>query len=806
MNKFYIVFFASFLTGAVLFAWGKMMPGVNVERVFSTSEYPSSSKEEASSFSSSMMMPGCAGLAPTEVGGQVWEDWNYNGVMDETPIVGVPDVTVTVYGCDGTVLGTLMTDANGEWSLDVSGAATCNGSNDVRVEYSGLPSWAKFSAVGVNNGSSVQFVAPGNCARLAVGDPDFYYQSAPDMVTSVFRNGLPDPSHSALVKFGYNSSGISQSGITSLATDAEIGSVFGIAYARETQKIYSAAFLRRHVGLKEGLSGNPLGRIFVTNANGGGTSQFINLEDYGASLGSVPTNAARGLAGFTDPSHDDDAYGKIGKVGLGDLDISTDERFLYVISLNEKKLYTIEIDADGNPATPPAQADVQSVAIPDPGCVNGQWRPFALKYYRGDIYIGGVCDGSSNATPDGPPDVNTDMRFYVYKYDGVTFTTLLDEDLDYPKGSTYEPSNTTFDQWFPWNDDNPTYVVGLPQPILSDIEFDGYGAMIIAFADRFGLQRGHQNYLYNSNTIGSEAVLGGDILRAAKDASGNYVLENNASSGGLTGYAPGNGEGPGGGEFFEDVFYKSNSGTVGHSEISYGVLAVHPSNGHVIMNAMDPVNYAGGSDQNYFRAGGPRVLNASNGSYIRGFHIYRDANYGTTGIGKAQGLGDIELLGDPPPIEIGNLVWQDTDNDGVQDPGEPGIAGVTVELVKAGTVIATATTDANGNYIFSSAAGTSTASHIYNISQLSPNMDYVVRLPGTATGGGVLPGPPTSADTGAGGNPDINDSDGQVSGADVEAAVSAADIPIPGANNHSFDFGFISCPPPRCGHVTVVKN
>lgn len=34
----------------------------------------------------------------------------------------------------------------------------------------------------------------------------------------------------------------------------------------------------------------------------------------------------------------------------------------------------------------------------------------------------------------------------------------------------------------------------------------------------------------------------------------------------------------------------------------------------------------------------------------------------------------------PTPINIGNFVWRDRDEDGVQDAGEPGLAGITVQL------------------------------------------------------------------------------------------------------------------------------
>ncbi|MBT9499105.1 MAG: carboxypeptidase regulatory-like domain-containing protein, partial [Zoogloea sp.] len=50
---------------------------------------------------------------------------------------------------------------------------------------------------------------------------------------------------------------------------------------------------------------------------------------------------------------------------------------------------------------------------------------------------------------------------------------------------------------------------------------------------------------------------------------------------------------------------------------------------------------------------------------------------------------------------IGDKVWLDTNKNGVQDTGEAGITGVTVKLLNAaGTVVASATTDANGNYLF----------------------------------------------------------------------------------------------------------
>jgi hypothetical protein len=55
----------------------------------------------------------------------------------------------------------------------------------------------------------------------------------------------------------------------------------------------------------------------------------------------------------------------------------------------------------------------------------------------------------------------------------------------------------------------------------------------------------------------------------------------------------------------------------------------------------------------------------------------------------------------PLGSKIGDTVWHDINRNGVQDAGEPGIEGVTVDLLdSAGYVLDTVTTDANGNYEF----------------------------------------------------------------------------------------------------------
>ena len=64
--------------------------------------------------------------------------------------------------------------------------------------------------------------------------------------------------------------------------------------------------------------------------------------------------------------------------------------------------------------------------------------------------------------------------------------------------------------------------------------------------------------------------------------------------------------------------------------------------------------------------------------------------------------GTLGLIPDEPELaELGDLVWKDSNFNGIQDEGEPGVEGVFVELLnEGGDVIADDTTDANGNYLF----------------------------------------------------------------------------------------------------------
>jgi uncharacterized repeat protein (TIGR01451 family) len=119
---------------------------------------------------------------------------------------------------------------------------------------------------------------------------------------------------------------------------------------------------------------------------------------------------------------------------------------------------------------------------------------------------------------------------------------------------------------------------------------------------------------------------------------------------------------------------------------------------------------------------------------------------------------EVEIIS---PASLGDRVWFDNDGDGIQDGGEPGVAGVAVELLDSGmTVIDTTVTDGSGNYSFSG---------------LTPG-DYFVRF--------ILPGGAVFSPQNVGGD-DTIDSDADASGLTGPIVLAA------GENNLTVDGGLI---------------
>ncbi len=392
-----------------------------------------------------------------------------------------------------------------------------------------------------------------------------------------------------------------------MATGSQVGSLWGVAYDKHKKRLFSSAVLRRHVGF--GPLG--LGGIYVSDLSTNTTTGYIDVAaaSLNINVGSIPSNAARGLGtALLGPSNDSLAFVNIGKIGIGDLDISEDGKYLYFTNLFDKKLYQLDISG-----TTPTLAG--SYAIPSE-CTTGSNRPFGLKVYAGKVYVGSVCDALVTQN-------KSELRAAVHEFDptGSTFSTVFDFPLTYPKGPVF--LSTAVDNapllevtgWYPWTDDwndmdfrsfstnTNSYRILYPQPIFSDIEFDIDGSMVLGFADRTGLQTGFRNYRPQGTTDLFTSFSGGDILRAAK--SGNiFLLENNGTVNGIEGAGIGNNQGPGFGEFYNDDWLSFND-RLNHSEQAFGALALLPGSGQVVLTAMDPLNRTAGGTVN---TGGVKYL------------------------------------------------------------------------------------------------------------------------------------------------------------------------------------------------------
>ncbi|WUR15161.1 SdrD B-like domain-containing protein [[Empedobacter] haloabium] len=141
------------------------------------------------------------------------------------------------------------------------------------------------------------------------------------------------------------------------------------------------------------------------------------------------------------------------------------------------------------------------------------------------------------------------------------------------------------------------------------------------------------------------------------------------------------------------------------------------------------------------------VPSATTGGVVEvGFHV-RD-NGGTVGPGAQDtSVAENHLTfkvpvptppDNPPPTggegalaQLGDTIWEDGNGNGIQDAGERGIAGVTVELLDAsGAVVKTTTTGNDGQYFFNVAAGSYTA-------QLRAPSGYVVTAKGQGSDRGA---------------------------------------------------------------------
>ncbi|MFJ5925421.1 SdrD B-like domain-containing protein [Kitasatospora sp. NPDC092948] len=657
---------------------------------------------------------------------------------------GLAGVTVTLTGQDGAVR-TGVTAADGTVTLT---PAKATASGKYRVEVVNPKPGVLYPAFAAREGlagapdrlsSNEEFVdlSAGKQAAFTTGlwNPADYCQKNAPLATACQPSVTEPAGRRTLLTFPYESRGMNQD-VTDISTNGDTGNVFGIAWDRDSRRLFSSAQAKRDAPYGPG---GP-GAIYVTDPTTKATKLFATVPD----VGSTP-HTGNGDVGYLTA---------VGRESLGGLKLSEDNRDLYVVNLNNRKLYRYDATA----AT--ASAPKAVYAIPTPACPSGanDWHPFGLGMQDGVGYLGGVCSGESTQKL-------ADVRAIVYPFDpatGVFGTAVLNQTMDY-RGTPTVPCSGYY--WYPWTNAKPDngsggcYYYG--QPELGEIGFETDGSMLLSFRDRYSDEAS------GTGVIGVDFIANaasGDLNKACKSGDA-YVMDVNLGCGITT---------PGKGYF--------DTRRLGHIYATFAGMALSKVEDSIATSGYDVLEHAYSAGTMFTLRTGARDPGLGN-----------ELSNGTASFGKGASMADLEVLCDKAPLQIGNRVWYDPERSGLQLPQQKPVPGATVNLYDAsGKKVGTTKTTDRGEYYFDNTDVTG---------GLKPNTAYTIRLDNPADyakGGPLYHWVPTKDNVG--GNRAV-DSDGTIpkGGTYVERALTTGG---PGQNDHTFDFGFMQ----QQGELRLVKN
>jgi hypothetical protein len=769
-----------------------------------------------------------AGLLNT-ITGTVYVDTGVDGFYgggDEA----VANVAVKAYDANGILVGTATSAQDGTYTLSLSSAHA----GTVRVEFetpAGYQSAPVTSATG--SLSSIQFVEAGSTnVNYGVFDPALHCQL---MLAHVCMNQGPmnfDPgarvvgispfSPPTVQKFGVPVAA-DQSGalITSVSAKTAVGATWGLGYQRQQGLLWNAAFIRRHALLgPEGIGG-----VYVHDRSGNLRASF-DLEALGLDLRPTTTvsglNAAYGDAqgnvvygadqrdirsvitqttsvtgvtynprGNTLQSRDIPGFLGVGMAGIGDLDVTDDGQHLWVTNLNQRSVHRLQI---GGGATPTLSAQLGWNLDDAHTCVNntGPLRPFGMDPQPdGTIVVAAVCTNeAADANTKPLPGDGLILSLNPTSTGAAAWATLTTVSFGYAHNYDYCDKGVYTCTWKAWSNDwsklavvasnlnsegKDTGQYWWTQPMIVNVQTLPDGSFVLGISDRMSYQGGNANYAPVDAGVPGDMTtwVAGDTLLLCKSGTG-WLQESGGQCEGDTSYVSSRTD-----EFFYDEF--------GHPETTIGGLAY--ANGQIVVSAMDPADYF---------LGGVRWLSATNGDQTNALNLTKKATNINDGFGKAAGVGDVEAICDEAPLQIGNRVWYDLNNNGFQDPDEPPVVGVTVTLynVSTSTVVGTAITNDAGEYYFTSGFIDNDLTDAFG-GGLEADTPYQVRLaaPADCNTGAPLDGFDLTiqdATTSAGPN-DWIDSDAYSSGTtpcvyDI-ATVNVEPMPV-STVNHTYDIGF----------------
>ena len=702
-------------------------------------------------------------IVHAQISGTVFRDFNSNGTIDTTLSfreTGQIGVIVKAYNASGAEVGTSTTDKNGIYFITgVSGP--------LRIEFSNIPN-LDFSSF--SGGTSVQFVNGGATnVNFGINYPSDYCQKNPQVIIPCYA--LKTPSNGSLepilVEAGIFSGGLANEnlGTTTISSSplstivgndnatppidgksriydafwSQVGTVNGLAWHPATNTVLAASFFKANAFFPNGPNDIALGSIYAINRN---TNPNTVTTIFTA-------NAGTDTHSYSDQFRDSTGRNDAGKKGWGDIDLSEDGTILYAVNLFDKKLYAIPVIQSGGNLILNTSKSVNIIPfyLNVSPCSNNDWAPGAIKIKRGKVYVSVTCTAETS-------QLKTDLKGYVYSFDvntvpteiGSTGNNVSNFSLSYARtfeGGFGACTPGGIHEWNPWKNDASILECN-SSPWVMDLEFDANNNLLIGVRNRTGDQF---DFTGLSGGYGTGFLNLGDVIKATPNGS-IWDVANADQNADPTD------------ETFEDGVVPGPGGS--HNERLHGGMAVHLGLNELITGATNGGQYFGWSvnDLNSGATKRTYVVGSGDGNFV-----------------KASIVGDIELLCAVAPIQIGNRIWFDKDQDGVQDADEVALPNIKVALYDStGIKVSEVTTNAMGEYYFDT----------LNISggKLLPLSRYQIRIAKTNISDSLHL---TNSNIGAN---DFIDSDGITVGRDYVISVTTGNY---GENNHTYDMGFLSC-------------
>ncbi len=682
-----------------------------------------------------------AGAAPGDISGTVFDDVNADGANGSGE-VGVGGVIVTAYGPTGP-LGSTTTAADGSWTI----GGLFDGTQH-RIEFTGLPAGYESGPVGADSESSVTFATPETTGvDYGIHVPTICNPTPPsgallatfDAISTC--TAVVDPSGTLPQdSFGMLDVDNSIPGDRSDTTadtpmfhhpDYDInrlGNVFGTAIDNRTGNFFAAASSNySHVFYNDTVAGGRYTGIVRYGDIGGGAEDLSaagTLYRMDAITG-APTVFAVLPQQSTTVTHrgcegaTGEAVDRTTGVGLGNVVYDETNDQLFVSNWEDGHIYRLSMA----------------------GAI--------LDAYDFDVDDDGTAGMANGKTPYGL-EVNNDgtRLFWGTIFGREIWSVDLTAAGGFTGGAAVNGAGVSIHSNSGSEQLNQTVTLtpGEPAPgflntdlyrSISDLEILPDGQMLV------GLRAGcysspHASYNHTGQTH-----------LASVNGAGLYTNDLGAFDISVTGDA-------GLDDTYGGVAYRENDdGSVDYAATAADILAETGPHGLAM-----------------FPGGAPGAQEDPLGAI----------NYGVPNDPKGV-IGDVQILNTvsctPSAIQIGDRVWLDLDQDGVQDPDEPALAGVGVSLIAGDgtTVLATTTTDANGLYNFGSADGVAINSSYFVEFDTSSN---TTPLPGGAANSELTE---TVADAATGANADAIDSD-------VVADRIAITTGSEGVNDHTYDAGY----------------